>query len=42
MGYGVYESIFKCMRPILSEMDAAKNMDFFVSGRGLRIVISTF
>ena len=26
----------------LSEMDEAKNMDFFVSGRGLGIVISTF
>ena len=26
----------------LHEMDGAKNMDFFVSGRGLGIVISTF
>lgn len=30
------------MRTFLHEMDEAKNMDFFVSGRGLGIVISTF
>ena len=42
MGYGVDESIFKCMKLFSSEMDEPKNMDFFVSGRGLGIVISTF
>ncbi len=35
-------SAFKCMRLFSNEMDGAKNMDFFVSGRGLGIVISTF
>ena len=41
--------VMEWMRTILSvrdlflcEMDEAKNMDFFVSGRGLGIVISTF
>ena len=42
MGYGVYENIFKCMRLFSNEMDEAKNMDFFVSGGGQRIVISEF
>ena len=32
----------ECMRSFLHEMDEAKNVDFFVSGRGLGIVISTF
>ena len=36
------ENIFECMKLFSSEMDEAKNMDFFVSGRGLGIVISTF
>ena len=31
-----------CMRTFLHEIDAAKNVDFFVSGRGLGMVISTF
>ena len=30
------------MRAFLHEMDEAKNMDFFVSGRGKGIVINTF
>ena len=30
------------MRTFSNEMNEAKNMDFFVSGRGLGIVISTF
>ena len=34
--------VMECMRAFLHEMDGAKNMDFFVSGRGLGIVISTF
>lgn len=32
----------KCMRAFLSEMDEAENVEFFVSGRGKGIVISTF
>lgn len=31
-----------CMRTFLHETDEAKNIDFFVSGRGKEIVISTF
>ena len=31
-----------CMRLFSNEMHEAKNMDFFVSGRGLGIGISTF
>ena len=31
-----------CMRVFLHEMDGAENVDFFVSGRGTGIVISTF
>ena len=34
--------VMECMRTFSNEMDEAKNMDFFVSGRGLGIVISTF
>ena len=30
------------MRIFWHEMDEAENMDFFVSGRGMGIVISTF
>lgn len=36
----MYESIFECMKLFSSEMNEAENMDFFVSGRGLGIVIS--
>ena len=32
----------ECMGAFLHEIDEAKNMDFFVSGRGREIVISTF
>lgn len=41
VSHGIW-SAFKCMRLFLSEMDGAKNMDFFVSDRGKGIVISTF
>ena len=32
----------ECMRSFLHEMDEAENVEFFVSGRGEGIVISTF
>lgn len=32
----------ECRGAFLHEMDEAKNMDFFVSGRGKGIVMSTF
>ena len=34
--------VMECMRAFLHEIDEAENMDFFVSGRGKGIVISTF
>ena len=34
--------VMEWMRAFLHEMDEAKNMDFFVSGRGQGVVISTF
>ena len=34
--------VMECRGAFLHEMNEAKNMDFFVSGRGLGIVISTF
>ena len=34
--------VMECMRAFLHGIDEAENMDFFVSGRGKRIVISTF
>ena len=39
---GTFSLDMEWMRTFLHEMDGAKNMDFFVSGRSLRIVISTF
>lgn len=41
MEYG-FSWVMECMRTFLHEMDEAKNMDFFVSGRGKGIVMSTF
>ena len=32
----------ECMRAFLHEIDEAENVEFFVSGRGKRIVTSTF
>lgn len=37
-----FSRAMECKRAFLHEMDEAKNMDFFVSGIGLGIVISTF
>lgn len=37
-----FSRAMECMRAFLHEIDEAKNMDFFVSGRGMGIVISTF
>lgn len=37
-----FSRAMECMRAFLHEMDEAENMDFFVSGRGQGIVISTF
>ena len=34
--------VMECKGTFLHEMDEAENMDFFVSGRGQGIVISTF
>ena len=41
MEYG-FSWAMGCMRTFLHEIDVAKNMVFFVSGRGMGIVISTF
>ena len=38
----VFSWAMECKGAFLHEMDGAKNMDFFVSGRGQVIVISTF
>lgn len=37
-----FSRAMECNGAFLHEMDGAKNMDFFVSGRGQRMVISTF
>ena len=37
-----FSQAMECKGAFLHEMDEAKNMDFFISGRGRRIVISTF
>lgn len=39
---GIFSRAMECKGALLHEMDEAKNVDFFVSGRGLGIVISTF
>ena len=38
----VFSRVMECMRAFLHEMDETENVDFFVSGRGKEIVISTF
>lgn len=37
-----FSQAMECKGAFLHEMDEAENMDFFVSGRGGRIVISAF
>ena len=37
-----FSRAMECKRAFLHEMDEAKNMDFFVSGRGQGIAISIF
>lgn len=37
-----FSRAMECKGAFLHEMDEAKNMDFFISGRGQGIVISTF
>ena len=37
-----FSRVMECIRALLHEMVEAKNMDFFVSGGGQRIVISEF
>lgn len=37
-----FSRAMECMRAFLHEMDGAENADYFVSGRGEEIVISTF
>ena len=37
-----FSCAMECMRSFLSEMDGAEIADYFILGRGLGIVISTF